>query len=150
MKPDEITWADPTAIPRTWWVLFQDFPGCWYLSWLRPGWRHCFALADMPGLGSVMLNPVRGGLWVDYDQRSPAELAPLFGASRVVRIEVAFSGAQTLRGMYSCVSTIKAALGITRSWAVTPRQLYQELLARGGEDVTPAATEVMPWLGQES
>ena len=115
----------------------------------RRGWRHCWLImpAKVSGVSlfaeqsTVMINPGTDHIAVDFVQRSPKALAQdalAEGATCVIKIRIdqKFTGAYVPRGLLTCVSLIKAALGL-RAWYVwTPEHLARHLLRVGGELIT--------------
>lgn len=119
----------------------------WGLRQLRPGFQHVGAWKVLPSGQVVTLNAIACGLSI---QVLPA------GASLEVLLEchanayavVAWDapwpaglplGAWRPRGLFTCVSVVKAALGIGAPHVWTPWQLHCWLLRHGGM-LLPAGT----------
>ena len=117
----------------TWYVVFCDWTTTrrapWFIHWFtRPGFRHVFALRSTK-LGTVILNPLLSSIfveWVPFDVEACA-IACRRRGWKVVRVENKTQKDYGLRGLITCVSVIKAAIGLKRWWIVTPYQLYKYL-----------------------
>lgn len=110
----------------------------------RPGWRHCLLLISIyfPAAGvfarryTMVVNPCGWGLHVDVIWRTPEQIVAEFvaeGCTAVLQQTVELPPPQPfiLRGVFTCVSVIKAALGL-RNWrVVTPYGLFRFMLANG-------------------
>jgi len=116
-----------------WYVVFCDWTTTRRAPWFihvftRPGFRHVFALRSTK-LGTVMLNPLLSSIfveWFPYDVEACA-IACRRRGWLVVRVENKTQKDYGLRGLITCVSVIKAAIGLNRWWIVTPYQLYKHL-----------------------
>lgn len=115
----------------------------------RRGWRHCWlvlpAFYPAPGLGaerySVMINPGTDHVAIDVLFRSPKSIVDAAlseGATCAIKIAIdqKFTGAYVPRGLLTCVSLIKAALGLKAWYVWTPEHLARHLLRNGGEIIT--------------
>lgn len=122
-----------------------DHRRAWRIA-TRRGWRHCLVILPRVGVsetlvggrGAIVLNPIVSHLCVHASERSPLALAHEAlneGATCVVRCRVDRSpaGEYVPRGLLTCVSVIKAVLGVRAWWVVTPEQLARVLLRMGGE-----------------
>ena len=139
----------PGREPVVWHLVFTNVDGRspyahWILGWFRPGFRHVFALADVPPEPDLL--PAGG---VKLVQLTTARLQYEFfpGQSVVSRIEytrtieqlqplhvatVAWIGDEDAwlpRGM-NCVSVMRALGGMPTKWQ-TPFDLFCELAQRG-------------------
>lgn len=106
-------------------------------AWTDPRFRHCFALRPAE-LGSMMLNCVGQQIVVDWMPWEPRVVAAGCAGQgwRVLRVPAMGWAGYRLRGVLSCVSVVKAALGLRGGGILTPRQLYRRLLREGAYIVT--------------
>ena len=135
----EDTLADPPLYARAL-VVFGGRCGVWWLRWLKPGFRHCFAAVD-DGTQWLTIDPLlhrlevrASGLASDFD------LAAAYRESDLVVIAVAPSTVQRRTapiGLFTCVETVKRLLGLRAGWVLTPWQLHRLLERR---NVRTAAT----------
>ncbi|WP_035486055.1 hypothetical protein [Geminicoccus roseus] len=115
-------------------VVFEDRAESRWLSWLRPGFRHCYCLVRAER-GWILVDPLLHDLrvaWLDLpDQFDLVEHYVQQG--RIVLAGFAENsgfGASTFRPV-TCVEIVKRTLGLGRAAAWTPYQLHRVLLARG-------------------
>jgi len=117
-------------------VVFADAPEKRFLKFLRPGFRHCFAL----------VSGVRAGEWIYLDPQSHRVrceswcYSPIFDPCSYYRAigyhcvwaTYPQSVAQKIRiGPMSCVELVKRLLGLSGFWIITPWQLYRHLQKQG-------------------
>jgi hypothetical protein len=114
-------------------VVFADHVDCAWLTFLRPGFRHCFVVLRA---GSLWLacEPLKDRIELDALALPPGfDLAAFYAAQghRVLegrrpppRPRQAFAPAPL-----TCVAVVKRLLGIRAPWVWTPRQLYAHLTA---------------------
>lgn len=115
-------------------VVFEDRAESRWLSWLRPGFRHCYCLVRAER-GWILVDPLLHDLrvaWLDLpDQFDLVEHYVQQG--RIVLAGFAENsgfGASTFRPV-TCVEIVKRTLGLGGAAAWTPYQLHRVLLARG-------------------
>lgn len=127
----------------------------WMKPFVRPGFEHCFALAQVGPVVCVVeqvnyailqhtywqtLQLPEGAEVALYGCLDVEELAAKWAAEgyMVVRFRSRFSSTHRVwtpcNLLPSCVSLCKNLLGV-KAWAQTPLQLYRWLLAQGGEQV---------------
>lgn len=101
-----------------------------WLRFLRPGYRHCFALLESGG-SWVMYNPLSNGTEVEV---WPGDQEEAIRAWLVVNgYEVIDEVVRPLRprpfswAPYSCVEAVKRVLGLRAPRVFTPWQLYRHL-----------------------
>ena len=116
-------------------VVFAGRSGVWWLRWLRPGFRHCFAAVD-DGATWLTVDPLlhrleirASGLPSGFDLAGEYRRADLIVLD-VLPPEVPLRCAPL--GLFTCVETVKRLLGIRARWVWTPWQLYRFLSATGG------------------
>lgn len=122
----------------------------WWRIYTRRGWRHCYLIvpAHQPGAnlfakpGSIVVNPWVSYLRIDYLPETPAAICKRMieeGATCAIELPVdqKFSGAYVPRGLMTCVSLIKAAIGCNAWHVWTPEQLARWMLQHGGKMVEP-------------
>lgn len=98
----------------------------WFLSQLKPGFQHCYAMRPVGRGLWLIVNPTQSLLRVDVRPLSPQdEVALLLAQHRLAEADE--WPLWRLRGVYSCVGTVKQLLGIQAPWIWTPWQLYRYL-----------------------
>jgi len=130
-------------------VVFQgsDNLGIWQVFAPR-GWRHCWIGIGVyfpePGLmanqWTMRVEPVTWGIDVDFNfisLKDAAQAAYDRGATSVLKMSVDTrpKHAYVPRGFLSCVSVLKAILGLRACWIVTPKQLHGFLRRNGAIEV---------------
>lgn len=119
----------------------------WHLLPLRMG--HVFLLREA-GSGVLMLNPVEWGLAVRYESISLIDAAQHYGANAQAILSYTCDYRRNVlpvrRGVITCVSIVKAVLGLRKCRAVTPFGLYRQLLKRGAFVVKP----FVPYVGEKN
>lgn len=126
---------------RLFWVVFEDRMHQSWNFWhvfLRPGFYHCWLMTQCL-TGSVMVHPLRNTWALEHSLKEPHEIAQELVEHpehryRVLVIDRSTRFAYSLRGVITCVSVVKAALGL-RGLSLTPYQLYQQLLRLGAVEV---------------
>jgi len=111
----------------------------------RRGWRHCWLIipANPPRhslfakSASILIGSQTDHVSVDFVQRPALELAQAAledGVTCVIKIAIdqKFTGAYVPRGLLTCVSLVKAALGLKAWFVWTPEHLARYLLRNGG------------------
>lgn len=113
---------------------------------LRRGWRHVGlvvpAYYPRPSLTAVAYSQIVSfrtdcvSLDVSFD--NPEAIAQAYlreGATCVIRFPVdqKFTGRYIPRGLFTCVSMVKAMLSVNAWWVWTPEQLARYLLQNGGK-----------------
>jgi len=118
----------------------------WWRIFLRRGWRHVYliipAYYPAPSLTADVYSQVIN-MWTDHvrcdvvwkSPRSLAETALTEGATCAILLPVdqKFTGRYLPRGLFTCVSMIKAMLSIGAWYVWTPEQLARWMLQNGGE-----------------
>ena len=121
----------PPPFIRHLYVVFQDETSLWWLRLLKPGFRHCYILAQVGQNYWLELNPAsnfffftvhRFGSGYDY-------LAALENnGCRIVPAEVEMVPHRPLPlFFFNCVEFVKHALGINNRLIITPYQLWKYL-----------------------
>lgn len=125
----------------------------WWDIFTRPGWRHVWVIlpAPWPAPGllatefTMKVEPLCWGIDVAVFWDEPGVVAQAFAddcATAVLAVDVRLPpgkiGEYIPRGVFSCVTIVKAVLGL-RAWRIfTPWSLYRYLLAhRGARLVLP-------------
>jgi hypothetical protein len=113
-------------------VVFEERTPQGWTRWLRPGFRHCYAIVDL-GAGLLLVDPLKGRLHL--------ELLPDLGLLEFGRW-LACRGRRVLAGHRwrnppaaplgpaTCVEIVKRLLGVRAPWIVTPWQLFGLLACR--------------------
>lgn len=123
-------------MPRLWLVFFgQCRATAWWARVFRPGWRHVAAAAYFPSADRwLYVDPVAPGLSIEI--ATPDDFHARYQDLMTCSTAVLRFASQHERGAmpatFYCVGAIKAVLGI-RSRALSPRALYDDLVARGAE-----------------
>jgi hypothetical protein len=111
-------------------VVFAGRAGVWWLRWLRPGFRHCFAAVD-DGAQWLTIDPLLHRLEIRASGLPSAfDLAAEYRRMDLIVLDigplpVALRSAPF--GIFSCVETVKRVLGLRARWVFTPWQLYRFL-----------------------
>lgn len=109
-------------------------------------WRHCFVIVPYyypkPGLNarvfSQIINPTTFNVMVEVEDIHPEEFAKQLlreGYTSVIKVPVAhsFKTEYIPRGLLTCVTLVKAIIGV-RAWYVwTPKHLARYLIRNGAE-----------------
>ena len=112
-------------------VCFSDGAGRydWLCRWLRPGFRHCW-LAVNTEAGWILVDPRAHWLEVEWLARPDFDLAAFYRSEGVAVVPVEIVEPPR-RGypvfLWTCVETVKRALGIRAWWCWTPYQLWRLL-----------------------
>ena len=111
-------------------VAFGGSPELKVLRYLRPGYRHCFALVHSQGVW-VMYNPLSIGTEIDvWPSDSETQLRHWLSMNGYTLVD---THVRPLRPgvlpwtLFSCVEAVKRILGIREPWILTPWQLFKYL-----------------------
>lgn len=112
-------------------VVFMPQATLWWLRLLKPGFRHCFAIA-LAGPHWVLCDGLSNALCIAVVDHETAcrQLAFLCrNGARIVPVEgtPTFTARKAPLGLQSCVEIIKRLLGIRRRFVQTPWQLFRHL-----------------------
>lgn len=124
----------------------SEHDGFWRIFTGR-GWRHCCVIIPsypegrdlMAPVHSIALNPLTWGIDVVHVDKHPLEVCRREleeGATAAVSIPIDLDMKRLYvpRGLLTCVSLIKAVLGMSGGWYVfTPKHLCRYLLRHGGK-----------------
>lgn len=112
----------------------------------RRGWRHCLVILPVyypeRSLGaeqfSIVIDPLTWGVWCKVLFEAPRKLALDAledGATAVVkyRVDQKFERDYIPRGLFTCVTLLKAILGLSAWYVWTPEHLARYLLRNGGQ-----------------
>lgn len=109
----------------------------WWRPFRSPGWQHCLLIKPMRQ-GSVVVNGLASVVVIEWSE-VPAVDCVAAMLRQFPGLRVLMLVDQTTGGVYSpfepmtCVTAVKAALGIRAPWVVSPRGLYELLARRGAE-----------------
>ncbi len=129
---------DPCKQPVFWFVAFQRectnlMP--WPIRWLtRGGFRHVYAFRDYNGI-TLTVNHLAQGLIVDASPIPARDCAALLskeGRQTVVLFAGQLKYCYLQRGVQSCVSVVKSLIGLKAWHVLTPQQLFEHLIRKGG------------------
>ena len=134
---------------RTVYVVFQESDARpWWRFWTSAGYRHVWAFAPVyyPEEGllatryAVKFEPLAWGIdWTQVWFEDPDAIAQAFyraGVHAIIKTTVDFpprGRPPFVRGLITCVSMMKTAMGITAPTIWTPKQLCVYMLRHGGE-----------------
>lgn len=115
-------------------VIFEDRTESFWLSWLKPGFRHCHCLIRAER-GWILIDPLLRDLrvtWLDL----PDRFDPIDHYIKQGRIVLSghagnFSHKSSSIRPITCVEIVKRTLGLSWPSAWTPYQLYCALLSLG-------------------
>lgn len=113
-------------------------------------WRHVMVIVPMyypaPSLTadvySIVINPLTFAVRIDYVWKDPRALVDEmlnegFTAAIAVPVDHSYQVDYVPRGVLTCVSLVKAILGIKGAWYIwTPKHLARYLARMGGEIIT--------------
>lgn len=120
----------------------------WWRMFTKAGYRHAMLIIPTDG-GRSLFDPrgscvVVNGLsytvnvnGLETTAKQAADHCLANGATEVLRFKVSkkFTREFVPRGILTCVSLIKAIIGINAWWVITPEQLRKWLLENGAEKV---------------
>jgi hypothetical protein len=128
----------------TWFILFQApaaAPTRWWQRFLTPGYRHVMMVRRQGPEHSISLEHTGSRLLVDHHDMPAEDLVLLYlrhgRAHQAMVITRPLPPPEArVRPMMTCVEVVKASLGITSPWIVTPRQLARRLRLIGARPVS--------------
>lgn len=147
---------------RIYYVAFKDNDGWkWWDLFTTKAYRHCFVfyrqwVPDGPehymdqapeSLRTIYIEISCGCLTIEPYVMTPEELIEYLSKSEqnITIVRIFLDPSKHLRyrgrGLITCVSLIKAILGLNKFWIVTPRQLIQHLRRLGAETVLEVRNE---------
>lgn len=117
-------------------VAFGGSPELKLLRYLKPGFRHCFALVLSQGVW-VMYNPLSIGTEIDvWPGDCEEQLRHWLNLNGYTILD---AHVQALRPgplpwtLFSCVEAVKRVLGVRKPWILTPWQLFNHLNEKVGK-----------------
>ena len=120
-------------------VVFGGECGVWWLRWLKPGFRHCFAAID-DGNQWLTVDPLLHRLEIRATGlASSFDLAAAYRDIGLVVVAVAPSAVQRRTapiGLFTCVETVKRLLGFRAPGVLTPWQFHRFLTRRPGAETS--------------
>lgn len=126
---------EPYNKAQTWYVIFEKPRSRGFRWWrLFTGNRfaHCWMITQA-GEGIIYYEPLHWGMCCHYDETTLDHALTELAASDItalvsVTIDYRLCHEYQWRGLYSCVSQVKAALGLRKCYfTLTPFQLYKRL-----------------------
>jgi hypothetical protein len=126
MLPESVVHRAPKQV----WVAFSDESSVWWLKWLRPGFRHCFAIFH-DGRYWTTVDPLLGRIQImnhdapqDFDLLLFLRNNGLHIVSTQINTDMSHRFFPTL---CTCVEVVKRLIGVHRVTIITPWQLYKFL-----------------------
>ena len=114
-------------------AVFSGQTDFWWQRLMRPGFRHCGVLIEAGGHW-IVLEPLAACLELRIlPAASPDTLVRMLRRRHLLAIETTvrpITGAVLFPGPFTCVETVKRALGIRSIWVQTPWQLYKNIQSR--------------------
>lgn len=112
------------------WVAFTDERRIWWLGWLRPGFRHCFALLN-DSEHWLAVEPLASCMEITV-LPTPADFnLPDWLRGQGHHVVEAMLDRRLIHpapfAFLNCVEVVKRVLGIRAPWVITPYLLYQHL-----------------------
>lgn len=108
---------------------------CWWHLFVSKKWAHCLVLLDYEKQ-TLVCDCLAAGLFLTIEDRPIKEQSKLlkeFGCTAIVKITPnSFEQKFYWRGLITCVSVVKAALGIRKSSVLSPHGLFCYLMKNGG------------------
>jgi hypothetical protein len=122
-----IVFDRPRSKRRKWWWRFADGP--------EGRFAHCWAFSEA-GEGIQRIEPLAWGLLASYEDCTATALAEqliLNNCTALLSVTIDYRACVDwrMRGIFTCVSLLKAALGL-RTVAITPFRLYKYLCRHEG------------------
>lgn len=122
--------SDPK--PQDIWVAFTGKTELWWLGFLKPGFRHCFALirTDRHWL---IVEPLADRLDITLTEIDSSFDLPGWFREQGMVLVAASSVPRPARprcapiAPFTCVETVKRLLGLRQRWLLTPYQLFRHL-----------------------
>lgn len=125
---------------RTWYVVFdkpRERQWRWFRIFTGRRFSHCYALSEAGG-GTMRVEPLAWGLcctWVETEIATTLLDYAQADTTAILSVTVDYRLAQddVYRGVFTCVSALKALLGLRKCpFTVTPFQLYKRLCKHNG------------------
>lgn len=116
--------------PPAIWVVFSGEAEIAWLKWLKPGFRHCFALLH-DGRAWVIIDPLAP--WTEIlvpELDGRFDLAGWFAGQGLTVLPARTSRARRcvpFPAIFTCVEAVKRLIGIHDPLLITPFQLYRYL-----------------------
>ncbi|MCP5367662.1 MAG: hypothetical protein H6907_11440 [Hyphomicrobiales bacterium] len=111
-------------------VFFVDQTDLWWLRFLRPGFRHCFAIVG-GGMEWILLNPLSNRMELAMFRGVRAEdFRRVFHRARCRSLECPLFDPPPRPAPwrpFTCVEAVKRVLGLRAPGVLTPWQLYRYL-----------------------
>ncbi len=114
------------------WIAFSGKADVQFLKFLRPGFRHCFALLRGPDTWLVV-DPMLHKLEVQATLCAADFDLPAWMRARGYRVTRAPRLPTPARALlpapFTCVEAMKRLIGLRAWWVLTPWQLYRRLVS---------------------
>ncbi len=129
---------DPSKNAMLWFVVFSHrsshLTPWWVRLFTRNNFQHCYAFREYHGI-TLIVNHVAQGLLIDATNVKARDCARAWAADKgdtVVLFASQLKPRYTPRGVQTCVSVVKALIGIGSPRIWTPQGLYDYLIKQGG------------------
>lgn len=123
--------------------------GSWWDVFTQKRFRHVAACRQIEGI-TQNVEYLRGRLFVESFALPVGEWLRVLEDYRLVTAIVEFEVAESdpfhynLRGILTCVTIVKSFIGVNSPLVVTPKQLFRELMRRGGRILWAAEDQAHP------
>lgn len=123
--------------------------GSWWDVFTQKRFRHVAVCRQIEGI-TQNVEYLRGRLFVESFALPVGEWLQVLKDYRLVTVIVEFEVAEVepfnynLRGLLTCVSVVKAFIGVGAPLSFTPKQLFRELLRRGGRVLWVEEDQAVP------
>lgn len=112
------------------WIAFTDESRLWWLAWLRPGFRHCFAILN-DGEHWLAVEPLASCMEITVLPPAPDFNLPGWLTAQGHKVVEAELQRKKMHpapfAALNCVEVVKRVLGLRAPWIFTPYQLYRYL-----------------------
>lgn len=131
---------------QQWYVVFSKrrVPRCYFWHWfLKPEFSHLYLVREAPDGNVMLIDPLKWGVAVQFTQ-TPIDdylLGVSHHATAVLGYIADYRRTFTFvpRGLYTCVTIVKAVLGL-KAMTLTPFGVYRQLLRN------PLTTVIKPYV----
>jgi len=136
-------YQEPWHGGHTYYVIFDKMrspvKNRWWHFLVSNKYNHCFVIAAVDEGRTMMINPLHWGIYTNVFERNINDTLKFFLNYNVTailewQVKVNPECRWKFRGMYSCVTIVRAILNVD-GLAITPKALYKLLLAKGSKRI---------------